>query len=601
VNVPIDTTNGDSYQDSSDGELWIDFTSYFTTNFGAGATQTCVVTCTWPAAISTKNHTAKIVITYAAATTNTTQTKTVRIPLEGARGVLPTSLASGSLGSGGNEIPNLSTFLPENSVTIKEVFFDCSATIQRPSAVNPVVSMALDAEGATNLIANNIGSMGSTGDLGRTRFIWQRLDMVTTTTHDFKCATSVTGTASLFYAVLTVTYTYNDSATTTVLNSLILPLPARCIGQVNTSTLGPVQLGLDFWIAEPGTITYVQSAVQVVAAYIENPAAPPLDPPQLSTGSNAYVTYASPETLGSFNSMWAKDAITLTQRVDPAANGGQAPSSLARGKNTLFTYFKTSGTQNTSITVLGGWFFLNYTSAKHASGTGSHARSVAFLLMGESASSNSIFNSATSIWTPAATTQTISESFWSAVGQGYTGLGGLFGIRSNATAVNSYISVQTQYNAGSDGLTGWFHHTILPISSSGGSLRDILPYAVLSVWDRGSWDTDTVAHVNPFGVSRQWLLCTWSSGVSFRGSMMGWYTYHAISFTVAGTVAGYAGAGSGITVSIHRSDTNELVTTCTTTSGGAYTAQVPDNTIQLYAEARQDSQHLGRSDLFLAN
>lgn len=599
VNVPIDTNNGDDYRDICDGELWLDFTAYFTANFGGSSTQTCVVTALWPAAISTKNHTAKIVITYAAATTNTTQTKTVRIPLEGARGLLATSLASGSLGSGGAEVPNLSTFLPEASVSIKEIFFDCSTTIQRPAATNPVLSVSLDAEGATSLAANNLGSMGTSGDLGRNRFIWQRLDMNTSVTHDFKCATSVAATASLFFAILTVTYTYDDSATTTVLNSLILPLVPEMISQVNTSTLGPVQLSLDFWISEPATVTYVQSAVQVVAGYLTDPVSAPLDPPQLATGTNGYVTYASPETLASFVSINAKDHITLFQRVDPAANGGQAPSSFGRGKNSLSVHFKTNGTQDTSIAIFGGWYYLNYTSAKHASGTAVHSRSVAFLLMGESAVSNSVFNLNTSVWTPSATTQTISESFWSMVGQPYGGSSGLVGIKTNATLTDQ-LNIGTQFNSGSDGMTGWFQHTPILIVSATLSFRDILPSVNRYIWDRGSWEPNSAARVSPFGVSRQWTIGTFSTS-NYRASMMGWYTYTAISFTAAGTVAGYSGSGSGITVNIHRSDTNELVATCTTSSGGAYTATVPDNTIQLYAEALQDSQHLGRSDLFYAS
>jgi hypothetical protein len=76
-------------------------------------------------------------------------------------------------------------------------------------------------------------------------------------------------------------------------------------------------------------------------------------------------------------------------------------------------------------------------------------------------------------------------------------------------------------------------------------------------------------------------------------------TYHGITFTASGNVINYTGDGSGITVTVHRSDTGEKIATATTAIGGAYTVtEVFDTNITHFSEARQDGTHLGRSDLY---
>jgi hypothetical protein len=63
-------------------------------------------------------------------------------------------------------------------------------------------------------------------------------------------------------------------------------------------------------------------------------------------------------------------------------------------------------------------------------------------------------------------------------------------------------------------------------------------------------------------------------------------------------VSGYADAdGAGLTVEIwHNSSPPEKVAEATTTTGGAYTATVYDNSLTHFATCREDSTHVGRSD-----
>jgi hypothetical protein len=76
-----------------------------------------------------------------------------------------------------------------------------------------------------------------------------------------------------------------------------------------------------------------------------------------------------------------------------------------------------------------------------------------------------------------------------------------------------------------------------------------------------------------------------------------WITYHSITFTASGTLSGYADAdGAGLTVKLYRTDTGEYLGSATTTTGGAYSFTWYDDTITLFAEIREDSTHVGRSD-----
>lgn len=77
-----------------------------------------------------------------------------------------------------------------------------------------------------------------------------------------------------------------------------------------------------------------------------------------------------------------------------------------------------------------------------------------------------------------------------------------------------------------------------------------------------------------------------------------WYTYNNITYTISGTCTGYINDGSGIPIQIYRKTTNiydELILNLTTTTGGIFSGSWIDNTDTLYAAARQDDSHVGRS------
>lgn len=74
-------------------------------------------------------------------------------------------------------------------------------------------------------------------------------------------------------------------------------------------------------------------------------------------------------------------------------------------------------------------------------------------------------------------------------------------------------------------------------------------------------------------------------------------TYHSIAATIAGTISGFSGDGSGITVDILDTSNHKILYTTTTAAGGTFSiAGFSYNGKTLYASVRQDATHVGRSD-----
>lgn len=68
------------------------------------------------------------------------------------------------------------------------------------------------------------------------------------------------------------------------------------------------------------------------------------------------------------------------------------------------------------------------------------------------------------------------------------------------------------------------------------------------------------------------------------------------NYVVSGTWGSYGGSGSGIVVSAYDTYNNVCVGTTTTSGGGYYHIHVPRGDTLHFAEAREDSNHLGRTD-----
>ena len=117
-----------------------DVTSYFVTNYtGTTMTADCRLTVS---GVITSNATAKLIITYEYDDGDTTQIKTVKIPMDGNTGNLTTSFAN--LGGVASQIPALDTFLPEASITYRDIFFQMDTHSGTTAAAAQVLNMRYD-------------------------------------------------------------------------------------------------------------------------------------------------------------------------------------------------------------------------------------------------------------------------------------------------------------------------------------------------------------------------------------------------------------------------------------------------------------------------
>jgi hypothetical protein len=536
-----------------------DVTAYFNTNFGAGASQTCQVGVLWTGP-GTINQTARLIITYEYDDAGVdTRIKTVRIPLESGLGALTATLAE----IGTNQVPNLDTFLPEASKVYRDIFFLIEGNEFAAGTVDFQHACALDAE------AEALDGLHEQGfnSARRWRRIWKRTDMTTNAVHAFKMrVTNVAGgTCNHLSIVLVVTYEYSHTNSTSIINSIAMPF---CLVPCETrgSAVGDKDtLQFKFFVEEANP-SLVQSGVQL---YWFNDAAS-----NLAVACGAQATYrvyvdAAAVFCG---------GISCSHRVDAGSQYG-AGISIARGENP-FTINIYSSAANVRHGAVSGILYLNYTSDKHANGDGAHNHTVVW---------GTHFKNANLYLIQLATVQPqIPESnYWiNHIGwQAYTNKD-TTGINDNAVC-NMGAERTAGEGPGSgfqlldEGMWGYTDQEAGVCVFCGDGSED---------FDRHPNETDT----NRLGVevSRSFALGTFKH---VCGAML-YITYHAITYNVSGTVSGYSGDGSGITVEIHRTDTDEKVLSATTVAGGTYSLTWYDNVVTLYAQARQDATHVGRSD-----
>ena len=556
----VDTiTNSGEHQSY---RFMLDLTSYFQTNFGAATSETCQLRLGTLAAVnetqgSWNNLTARLYITYEYDdAAQTTRVKTVRIPLES-----PTAALSAVLTEiGTNQVPNLDSFLPEASKSYKDIFFEFSANDASGAVTDFNLALALDAEAEVQ-----------TGSLEQAltsatffRYIWKRTDMTTNAAHAFKARSTVATRFSFPTIVLVVTYEYDHSASTSLMNSIIIPWDLA--GVIPGSAAGPKRFERTFFIQEPTTITLAQSGI--LYSFNANTSANPV----IAVGDQADRTYT--HSLGSL----ACGQYCLMHRIDSGAATG-AGITIARGLNTIvIDVFASTANIHSNAS---GLIYLNYTSGKHASGSGVHAHTTFWFGQGYTAD--------TRVHELTAFAPNIPETNWHAVATGF-----VCSIISQAAA-DMGIVVEAEVKAGEESEDGW-----MPLYQD--SYESAAENAVTTIYVRareqfkrytGDPDTDRLE----METTRQYRVyagvAPWLSGFYML------LTYHAITYTFSGNVTG--SGGGTVNIDIYRSDTDEKVGSTSRVGNGSYSFTWYDDTINLFAEAREDATHLGRSDNALAS
>jgi hypothetical protein len=551
-----------------------DATAYFQTNF-TGTSQTVTVSMTHTGN-ATQNASAKIIITYeyddSAATT---RIKTVKIPIDGNNGDLTAAYVN--VGGLANQIPALDTFLPEASKVYRNIFFEM--LMHTGASVVTTSTLDVSYDGGTTTVADLTYATSLNTDIS-----YRRIDVLTSTLNT-TAAQSIQARAGLvnarrtpcFSGVLVVTYEYDHSTSTTIINSIQTPIMDEAGLSGGSTTADKSRFTRQLNIQEPGTITLVQSGI--MASYVASGAVSV----DFRVGSQASRVYAHPAASVRAGGM------THMRRIDAGAVGGVAGLTLARGYNELVVdWFATGTTLGTIPSNMSALLFLNYTSGKHADGDGVHSHTtiwgITSYVSGWPATTG-MRRQLTSDTTPI-----IPETNYWLTGAGFQLILMPFG--TSAGTIGGAFLGEVQAGEGEGAGFRPFYNFIYQ------SLAEISPSVMFARArdDMKRWPNDPDTNRLDIETTRQYrydtnLQVSTTNGAIFQSYMM--LTYHAITYTIAGTITN--SAGGTVTITAH-DDTNNLVIGSTTRTGnGSYSITWYDNTSNVYTEAVESSVLIGRS------
>jgi hypothetical protein len=542
-----------------------DCTAHFTANWTSGTSKTIALSVLLDHSNATPpthaNLCATLTLTYEYDDTQTTQIKTVYIPLNAPVGALATSKP----GTATATIPALDTELPEASKTIRNMALVVQGTLAGASgSADGTLSMQVDTYTA---YTSNSMECGAASDLWltfQTPLAYYDsggssagIGMDTSTTHGFYLWASVARHHHQ-QAYLMVTYEFNASSSTSLFVSVRLPVSSVAHAGGTTSNEF-YRFTTELWIAEPATVTSKQIAFY---AFWHQQGA--VASPNWRVGTGSFVGYTdTPAVLCGSNGCMVRNDAAFT---------------LARGKNTI-TADVYSSDSNDLMAGIGGYFLLNYTCGKPTQGVGAANHTVEW---------------------PTTLTFVETGTFKR------TATAAAIGLPETAYFLQSYglIVEAIQENAGQLYLVS----VMLERSNAAGQWYQVVSGNVITDPEGGS---PCVVFGEAIGVTKQFVGDLRTGRIDLEDtrrvvccvaaaawmSVNQWITYHSVTFAVAGTVSGYADAdGAGLTVTLHRVSDGLQVGSATTTAGGAYSITWFDDTENVFASCREDSTHVGRSD-----
>ncbi len=554
-----------------------DVTSYFTTNDPGTSSFTAQVGVQVEisaGADAIRGITAELRITYDYDDSASTQIKTVCIPIQGHATRLGTSYAEigtdGTTPCPANQIPILtggSGLLPENSVVIRDQFLIITANDGQAGTTDLVMTVRLD--GATDLARFSV-EMGFASGKFYYDIIDKSLMPSTTAAHAVECKSNVASSFEHVSAILVVTYEFNPSATTTVLNSVMVPFENErsVFATLGGSPTGANadQFAVSLNIQEPGTITMKQSGLVASKLY---------------QGNAITCDYAAagqtPRPFTCTNSITRDSGNLHIMRTDHSSSTW----ALTRGLNKLRFTVSDSAIDEKALT---GYAILNYTSGKAAQGCGAHNRTIGWFLKNLDAVSNNQV-----IVTP--TAPAIAESQYQISGVMFE-----VAVRNILTTLQFGASRET----GEDGASGWRWRTFgRNLSSTEIGFKEYIVEA--NRWFRdGTIPATFSGQASDIEATRDYYFSTGVAGQVAQYDARAWITYHSITFTVAGTVTvdGTAQVGVDVVVSTLRNtngDYNRVVGVGSTDGSGNYSIEVSESDFPVFAWFEDDSINQGKS------
>jgi hypothetical protein len=554
-----------------------DVTAYFVSNFGAGASQTAQVgvAISTATASNVNQLTAKLIITYEYDDAATTVVKTVRIPIQ-SHHILATASAveigttGGSNNAPANQIPALDTFLPESNKVYKEVWFELMGNDGGAAATNFNAVYQVDSGStATRATLNQTLNTGTYYyDIWLCKYIdasaveQNPYSITTNAAHAFKMYSSLASRFDTFGGMMCVTYTY-DASSSSIMNSIILPLDTNPGYVGSTTSADQNSLDRKFWIEEPATITLAQSGVFLT---IQSAGGATFNILAGSQSNRAYTLTALVNSGG--QSLW--------HRVDHSSG-----LSIARGENTLNLKFYTGAAGAANSVV--GYAIINYTSGKATDGEGAHNHSTHWYVACQATSgAQAVMNE---IATAAQRVPNIPEATYFLVGVAMQ-----YWLRFG-TAIQG-ITVHAEKLSGEFNADGWVNLDAMVHSNDG----ELSTYEyIAAIKDNYNLDSNHTGQLNIETV-RKYRIHLSTAALICNVAL--WLTYHSIHFTVTKAITG--SAGGTVTVDLFRASDDTWLGQCSRSGNGNYTIDLFDNANTVYAVAREDGTHLGRSENFTA-
>lgn len=538
-----------------------DATTHFSSNWTSGTSKTVAISVLIDGTATTlawRNVHATLSITYEYDDTQTTQLKTVWIPLNAP----VTTLATTKPGTATDTIPALDTYCPESSKTYRNMHIIVQGNVNSTaSTTDSTLSMQVDTYTA---YTSQSLEMGATSDYwARFVDVIQYYDsggssagigMTTNATHGFYLWASI-ARHNHSQAYMVVTYEFDASASSNTLVSVLMPM--EIVSPMGgTATTNSQRASREIWIEEPGTIT-----THKLAFYIFWDQAAAMTGLNMRVGTGSYVTYT--------------DAAAVLCGSDGAMVRNDAAFTLARGRNELtFDVYRTD-TTDLGFNVSGFWI-VNYEAGKPSQGYGAANHTVKWNL-------NATFGGAAAVVRDiAATAPIIPETnyFLNAVGTRYAYL-------SNTTGTAAGVTVLCRDDTDTEWLAAYvdvgYTDPETGMRQCWSQVRTFFKRFPGDM-DPGRMDIET---------SRKWRTVLNNNCASFDYLDL-YFTYHGITYTVGGDITG--SGGGTVTIKLHRTVTRLSALETTRVGDGAYSFTWYDDTEDVYCTALEDSTHMGRSD-----